>query len=105
MPSNFSDFPEQKVDLVHAVYGPIRWNCGASDFRQSRERVGFVHNVVADTACRNVARPADDEGRSERALHMREIIAAPRARRSLPRPGRLRAVVAGEDNDGVAANA
>ncbi len=63
-----------------------------------------MDDLVAHPAGSDVARPAHDERNAQRPLHVGEIVAAPGARRSLPGPGRLGAVVAGEHENGVVAN-
>ena len=96
---------EQEIGLVYAVDGAVLRHGSAGDFGKGRERVHLVNDLITHATGGNFPRPTDDERRPRRAFHVREIVAAPRARTALMRKCGVWAIVGGEDKDGVVAHA
>ncbi len=96
---------QEKVRLIYAVDGAILRNRRTRDVGERRERVYLMHNLVADPTRRDLARPTDDKGNTQRTFHVGEVIAAPRTGKSLPGRSRIGTVVAGEHDNRVVADA
>src|SRR5215471_16176793 len=80
----------EKRQLVDAVDRAIlRHDVGADGGRERREKIYFVHDLVRHAPGGNVPRPADDARRPDAAFEDGVVVAAPRPRRSAPRPPRL----------------
>jgi hypothetical protein len=71
-------FAEQEIGLVYSIDNAILWHRHAGDFREGRKGIDLVNDLVTHTAGRNSAGPADNERRSQRTFHVREIVAPPR---------------------------
>ena len=100
-----ADFSGEEIGLVDAVDRPVFRHFGAGEFRQRREQVDGVHDLVADASGRHLARPADHERHADAAFPGSEVLALPRSRPSIPVPDEFGPVVAGENHDGVVADA
>src|SRR5208337_3289245 len=89
---------EEEIQLVNAINRAILRHFRSAYAGEGRVEVNYVDNLVVDLARRYFARPADDERHPQRGFHCSKIRSPPRATVAFPWVGRLRAVVAGEDN-------
>src|SRR6185295_15515461 len=91
--------------LVHAIDRAVVGHTRTGHARDRWKEVDAMNDLIADPASGHVTRPADDERHANAALPRGEVLAAPRSRPAVVGPDELRSVVAGEDHDGVVADA
>lgn len=92
-----------EIDRFAVVVRPRpvgRW--GETDHRrQRRPAIDMRHHLAVVCACRNVARPPHDTGHTETALERRTFLTAERHRTGVWPCILPRAIVGGDDDDGV----
>src|SRR4029450_8725367 len=90
---------EKECGLIDAVDGAIARHARPRQPRDCREQIDAVHDLVADLAGWNAARPANHERHANPTFPGGEVLAAPRSCPAIVRPDELRSVVARKDDD------
>ena len=105
---------EEEVAHFDAVDDAVIRHLTAGNFRQGREKIHLVDDLVTGSPGGDLAGPSDCEGNSQAALEAGKEGAAPGAggsleagldRQGVGALGRLGSIVGGEDDDGVVAYA